>query len=486
MPEASTLHRQPIEPLRPFVRLRLHADAFLDRFVDAALHILEHTGVKVHSDQAVMVFRDGGAAFDAERRIVRLPQELVRGALASAPRTFVLGSRDGTCDLDLASGGTYMTADGCSAELIDWRSGERRPSTKADLAGATRMLDHLSSIGFWWPTVAAGDCGATAQLHELEAAWNNTVKHVQGMVQGGSEARYAVEMATAVAGDAAELRRRPPLSDLVSVVSPLVLDRDGTEAALVMAAAGVPVVVVSWPACGSTAPATVAGATAQAVAEIVAMVVMIQLAHPGAPVVGYPLTVKTDPRTGAIVTCASDARDPALVVDLMHRLGLPAMTAVGGTDSELPGTWAAASQCGPSLATAAWSGAELAVGLGGTNGSSLWSPVELVLDDHLYHQARFTAMAVSADDELLALDVIDAVGPGGHFLGQTHTRRHLREEFVRGLTLEPDGAAGYRDPVEVARERALDILEHYVPEPFDVGTAAAMRGLVDVADSELK
>ena len=46
------------------------------------------------------------------------------------------------------------------------------------------MQDCLGSISYWWPTVSAGDCGETAQLHELEAGFNNTSKHLMGMVQG--------------------------------------------------------------------------------------------------------------------------------------------------------------------------------------------------------------------------------------------------------------------------------------------------------------
>jgi trimethylamine--corrinoid protein Co-methyltransferase len=485
-PEELRLRRLPIEPWWPAHRLQMHDDAYLDRFVDAAMQVLERTGVKVLSERAVGVFRQHDAVYEPERQIIRLPESAVRGALASAPRTFTLASRDGSCDIDLASGATYMTADGCGTEVIDWRTGQRRASTKADLADATRLLDYVSSIGYWWPTISAGDCGETAQLHELDAAWNNTVKHLQGMVQGGREARYAVEMASVIAGGAQELRRHPPLSDLTFAVSPLTIDRDGADAALVFAEAGVPVVLGSAPSGGTTAPATAAGAMVQALAEVLALVALVQLAHPGAPVFGYPIPGIADPRTGGSGH-SLDGREPALCVDLVHHLGLPSQHgAGGGTDTELSGTWTEAAEGGPSLTMAAWSGSELTVGLGLTNGGRLWSAEDLILDDHLYHQARYAVMDMAVDDEELALDVIDAVGPGGHFLGHAHTRKHMRESFVRGLTGEPDASGGNRDPVEVARERARDILEHYEPEPLDEAKAAALRRILVAADAELK
>jgi trimethylamine--corrinoid protein Co-methyltransferase len=88
------------------------------------------------------------------------------------------------------------------------------------------------------------------------------------------------------------------------------------------------------------------------------------------------------------------------------------------------------------------------------------------------------------DEESLALDVIDAVGPGGHFLAQPHTRRHMRDAVLRAVSQEsgPDGQH-YRDPAEVARERALDILEHYRPEPLAEGVRAELRAVVARADA---
>ena len=101
------------------------------------------------------------------------------------------------------------------------------------------------------------------------------------MVNGEREARYAVEMATVIAGSAEELRRRPVLSDLIGTISPLVVDKDAIEAALVFAAAGVPVTWVTMPTLGTTAPATKAGAFALGSAELVAATVVLQLASPG-------------------------------------------------------------------------------------------------------------------------------------------------------------------------------------------------------------
>ena len=234
----TAMDRPPIEPIEPAFKQQYHSLEQLDTLKQATLDILERVGVKFQSAKALRLLEEAGATVDHATEVATFPPELVLEAMARAPRRFALGARDASCDIAVGDGLTYCTTDGCGVEIVDPETRERRASTKADLEGVTRLQDALSSISFWWPTISAGDCGETAQLHELGAGWTNTVKHLQGMVNGEREARYAVEMATVIAGSAEELRRRPVLSDLIGTISPLVVDKDGIEAALVFAEAG--------------------------------------------------------------------------------------------------------------------------------------------------------------------------------------------------------------------------------------------------------
>ena len=189
------LRRQPLAPLRSDFALTMHAPQQLDRLARAAFEILERTGVKVLSPDTLRLLAERGAVVDGARETARLPAELVSRALATAPRSFWFGSRDGSCDLDL--GERLHLRHDRRLRHRDHRLDDRR-APPLDEGRRRRGHAHaglLGSICFWWPTVGAGDCGETAQLHELDAGWNNTVKHLQGMVQGKRDARYAVEMA---------------------------------------------------------------------------------------------------------------------------------------------------------------------------------------------------------------------------------------------------------------------------------------------------
>jgi trimethylamine--corrinoid protein Co-methyltransferase len=479
------LRQQDLCPLRSDFVVGFHTSVTLERIRDAALTVLERTGVRFASAKARAVFAEHGAQVDDGSGIVHLRPELVLEALATAPREFVLASRDGAHDLDLSLPQTYCGPDGCGTEVVDWRTGERRPSTKADLAAITRMQDYLGSIQFWWPTVGAGDCGVTAPLHELDAALRNTGKHVQPMVNGERQARYAVEMGIAAAGGAAQLRSRPLMSDLVTVVSPLTHDRAGSEAALVFAEAGVPVCFATTPGLGTTAPATSAGAYVLGLAEAMSAAALVQLAQPGAPVLCSITRLHSDPRTGASLASPLDDRSLFLATELLHFVGIPAAGSYAGTDAVEPGTWQAAAENLASLMVATLDGCEIMNGIGLTNAYRLFTPEGLMLADDLYHRARHAFLDVAVDDEALAIDVIDSVGPGGHFLAQPHTRRHMREAVLRSLAQVAAPGGGMCDPVEVARERALDILERYQPQPLDPAIAARLDDVISAADAEL-
>jgi len=482
----TAMDRPPIEPIEPAFRGQYHTAEQLDRLKQATLDILETVGVRFQSPKALDLLEQAGAGVDRATEVAKLPPALVLEAMATAPRRFALGARYAGCDIAVGDGRTYCTTDGCGVEIIDFETRQRRQSTKADLADITRLQDALSSISFWWPTLSAGDCGETAQLHELDAGWNNTVKHLQGMVNGEREARYAVEMATVIAGSAEELRRRPVLSDLIGTISPLVVDKDAIEAALVFAAAGVPVTWVTMPTLGTTAPATKAGAFALGSAELVAATVVLQLASPGAPVLHSTMQSFADPRTGNFVSFPLDGRARALGTELAHHWGVPSESAACGTDSPAPGTWQAGVEEALDFVQAAQEGSELLPSIGLVNVYTLFYPEHLILGDDIYRRARYAVMDIDFDDESLALDAIAEVGPGGHFLGNRHTRRHMREAVLPAIThqVAPDGTS--REPLEVARERAEALWRDYRPEPLEEDKAAELARILAAADAELR
>jgi trimethylamine--corrinoid protein Co-methyltransferase len=476
----------PLEPLRSRRRVRFLDDEQLERLQDATLRVLEDVGVRFPSEAALDILAGHGARVDRATQIVRFPRDLVRRALAAVPRTFTMAARDARFDLRLEDGVSYFTTDGCGVATIDFDTREERPSRKSDIAEMARIADYLPSIGFMWPTVSAQDHGRTSQLHEIDAAVNNTVKHFQAMVMGAEPARRAIEMATVLAGDREALRARPVLSDLICSIAPLAHDHDGLDAALAFAEAGIPVGLLAMPTLGTTAPATSAGALVVGDAEVISGIVLLQLAYPGAPVFHSIMKAWADPRNGNYVGYSLDSRARYAPVEMAHHWGIPSMAACFGTDSPAAGTWQAGVEVALDPFLGGLAGPELVTGLGLDRTYTLLYPEAIILDDDIYQRARHALLAEDVSDETLALDVIAAVGPGGHFLAERHTRTHMRTGLKRALTheLAPEGG-GYRDPVEVARDRVAWIRANHRPEPLDPSKAAELTRILAAADREL-
>jgi trimethylamine--corrinoid protein Co-methyltransferase len=304
-------------------------------------------------------------------------------------------------------------------------------------------------------------------------------------IMGEAPCRYALEMATVIAGSREELRRRPVFSLVVCTIAPLVQDTEGIEGALVLAEAGVPVGFLAMPTMGTTAPATLAGALAMGDAEIISAAVLMQLAHPGAPVFHSLMQAWADPRSGAYVSYSLDSRCRYAPVEMAHHWGMPALGACYGTDAPAAGTWQSAAEVALDPFAAGLAGAEIVTGMGLSETYTLLYPEQIIMDSDIYHRARYQLMNMDVSPETLAVDVIRAVGPGGHFLAQKHTRQHMRNAMKVAITHEvgPDGK--YRDPQEVAREKVDWILKNHVPEPLDRSQQAELTRILAAADREL-
>jgi len=471
-----------LQPIVPGYRVEILTDEQRDLLKNTTLEILDEVGVQCPSEKALRIYADHGARVDMSTHLVQLPPELVIEAMAHAPRFYTMGARLAAFDLRLDGKAMYCATDGCGVETIDFSTRKRRPSIKDDVARGARLADYLPEIGFYWPIVSAQDYPATAPLHELEASFNNTVKHVQSeTVMGGITARYAIEMAKVVAVDEA----RPPLSLLVCCIAPLAQDKEGMESALVFAEAGLPVGFMSMATAGSTAPATLAGTVVTGDAEIVAAMTLIQLAYPGAATFHSLVPGIMHPRTGAYLGSAWEGTLLyAVGVELAHNWGVPTLAGIFGTDALVPG-WQSAGDAASSLLLIALAGAETASGLGLLESCTLFYPEAMLLDADIYQRIRFEATGLDISAETLAMDVIKTVGPRGHFLRHPHTRTHMRRRVFSSLSGQAKPDRETLEPAEVARQKAEWILANHNPQPLEFNQQIELRKIIEKAEGEI-
>jgi trimethylamine--corrinoid protein Co-methyltransferase len=220
-------------------------------------------------------------------------------------------------------------------------------------------------------------------------------------------------------------------------------------------------------------------------AEIVAAMVLIQMAYPGAPVYHSLMPGVMHPRTGAYLGCTWEA-DLFYPVgtELAHMWGVPTLAGIFGTDAITPG-WQSAAQATSTLLLNALCGAETGSGMGLLEGCTVLYPEALLLDTDIYHRVRIDLEGLDTSTEAFALDIIKAVGPRGHFLKEKHTRTHMRTLRFSELTAQPDPEKVYRDPIEVAREKTDWIVENHHPQPLETAQQAEFERILAAAEKEL-
>jgi len=482
-----TIERQEVTPIVTRHKLRFLTDADLALMQEATLHILENVGVRFPSKKALDIFREHGAEVDDQTEIVKISADLVRKAMSTVPRYYKLGARDPSVEFSLQKDHTYFCPDGCGHEVVDFRTGEFRPSTKEDVGRMARIVDYLGSTAFFWPPVSAQDCGETSPLHELEIGWNNTTKHVQSVTLMGENAvKYALEMATVVSGGRKNLRENPIFSAIICTIAPLIQDKEAIEGAMLLAEAGVPVTFLAMPTLGTTAPATLAGSYAVADAEVISATVLLQLFAPGAPISHSVMHGWADPRTGNYVSYPLDARARYAPVEMAHHWNMPSFGGAFGTESIRPGTWQSAAEVALDPVMVSLAGAEWVTGIGLNRSFTLLHAEAILLDNDLYQRARYALADMDITAETIGLDVIEKVGPGGHYLAEKHTRKFMRQSWKPGLTHELDAEMKFRDPVEVAREKIAWIMDNYQVDPLPEDQQQELKKILSAADKEIK
>ena len=456
----------------PKLRLEILTPQEVKKIHEATLWIIEKVGVRFPSKRALEIWAEHGAEVDSGKMVVRASAELIEEALKTCPPVYSLAARDPQQDLPLDGNHVFIGTDGCGVEVIDIITGKRRISCLQDVRDISRIADATEEVGFHWVPVSAQDMPPeTRGLHEIKAIWENSTKHVQTeSIYNEGEARAAIEMAALIAGGKDKLRQRPVLSLMQCSAPPLGHDGGSLDAALVAAEYGLPTGFMTMAANLTTGPATLAGNLAVGNAEVIAGTALIQLAYPGAPVFYAAAQTASDLRTGAYTGGGPEdflyGAATNVLADFYH---IPLSMGSFATGAKEP-NWQAGVENSLSTFMASIVMSDMLLGVGFLHGSRIWSFAEMMMDCEIFSIIRKTMEGIVVDDETLALDTIAAVGPGGNFLSQKHTLKHMRELFLpQFMDRRPfnEWEAKKDDARDWALAKARKTLETHHPDPLD-------------------
>jgi trimethylamine--corrinoid protein Co-methyltransferase len=459
----------------------------------ASLAILARTGITVTSPAALDVYARGGARVEAPTQRVFFDTEIVERALATAPASYTLHSRNPANDVII--GGEYcavMPAGG--PPYVRDLNGVRRPGTLADVENFTRLSAMSPEVHVLArKAVEAQDVPvAVRHLECWRAVLLLSDKPVtSGFVGGRAEAEDALEMLAAMFGGESALDGHPVAQCNINVNSPLLYDKAMVEGLLAFARLGQPVIITPFVMAGVMGPATLAGALAQHNAEVLAGVVLTQLVRPGSPVVYGTATSNTDLRTGApAIGSPESAISVAVCAQMARHYRLPCRGGGALTDSPVPDAQSNYERM-LLLMTSVLSGVNFMLhGVGILESYLTVCYEQFVIDLELIAMLRELVRPLEINAETLALDTIHAVGPGGFFLDAPHTLRHHRQahflpHISQRLPYDQWVAAGALDAAQRANQRCREMLASYVQPPVDGAAVDRLESFIEKRKREL-
>jgi trimethylamine---corrinoid protein Co-methyltransferase len=291
----------------------------------------------------------------------------------------------------------------------------------------------------------------------------------------------AVRMAELVAGGEEPLRRSPLCACYINVSHPLRHNQEALRKLLFMSGKGLPTTYTPVVLRGGNGPVTAAGAIALANAGELAGLVISQLKREGAPVIlTGGVNDMLDMRT--TVDAYADPTNRVMLVELAHSYGLPIFGLTGCSDSKLPDEQAAA-EAAFSIILETLAGAQMAHDVGYLDGGMTNSIEQLVICDELIAYTKHFMRKLEINEDTLALDLIDEIGPDGDFMSAEHTLTYFREDWYPKLfdrnNYETWKMKGGKTLRERANARALKILETHKPEPLPEDILRQIDAIVD-------
>lgn len=480
------------EDLRPIYaglvggRYRPLTEAAVQRIHEAALDALETIGLCDAPETGVEILTNAGAILGDDGRI-RFPRALVEDMLAKAGRDITLYSRgDAKHDLQLSGSRVHYGTAGAAVHIVDVEKNEYRESTTQDLFDAARITEQLDNVHFYQRTMVCRDIvdNYEMDLNTVYACCAGTRKHVGTSIFEPEYVPGVMEMLHMIAGGEDKWRERPFVSNSnCFVVPPMKFATESCRVMEELVKGGMPILLLSAGQAGATAPAPLATAIVQAVAECLAGLVYVNAIKPGHPAIFGTWPFVSDLRTGAMSGGSGEQALLSAGCAQMHRFyDLPGGAPAGIADAKMPDMQAGWEQAISNLSVGL-SGLNMVYESVGMHASLLGFSLEsLILGDDLLGQVQRCIKGIEVTEDSVSLDAMKSVcldGPG-HYLGHDQTLALMQTEYVY-----PE-LADRTSPKEWMENNKPDLIEKTIERKRAILDAPAEVIIDPATDAEIR
>jgi trimethylamine--corrinoid protein Co-methyltransferase len=428
------------------------------------------------------MLREAGA-FISEGNLVKFPARLVEEAIASAPGRIIMCDREGEPAVFLEGNKVYFGTGSDCINFLDYKTGERRKFTQADIIEGYHLCDALPNIHFVMSIGIPSDVDPRIAYDvQMALMLEHTSKPLVFVTNDKASCQRAIDMAAAVAGGYEALREHQHILLYSEPSSPLQQSETAVDKLLLMAEYELPVVHSPGPLMGGTAPITIASGLVMSLAEILSSLVIHQMTNPGAPFVFGAGLHHMDMKATQICYGGPEFQlTKAAVAELGRWYGLPTWGYAGCSDAKVMDEQASA-EAMLSVLMAKLTGANLIHDVGYMESGLTTSYEMIVLTDEIISMTENIIGGIEVSEETMLLDELDEVGPGGHFLNTAATMEHYRYFWYPTLfsreireTWEERGATTLGQRLT---EKVKTVLDEHQPEPLDADKKEALADIV--------
>lgn len=445
--------------------------------------ILAEIGLEFREDPEILnIWKIAGAEVDGER--VRFPKGMLREILKTAPSQFTQHARNPARNVEIG-GNNLVFAPVYGPPFVTDLDQGRRYGTIEDFRNFVKLA-YMSP----WMHHSGGTVCEPVDLPVNKRHFDMVYSHIKysdkpfmGSVTAPERAEDSVRMAQITFGEEF-VDQNCVMIQLINANSPLVFDATMLGALKVYARANQACIVSPFILAGAMSPVTVAGTLSQVLAEALAGCALTQLIRPGAPVVFGAFVSSISMQSGA-PTFGSPEGSLLLngAAKLARRAGLPFRSGGSFTASKLP-DGQSAQEAAQTITATVQSGVNFCLHSAGWLEGGLCSSYEkFIMDADQLGMMHVLARGIDVNDESLALDALEEVGPGGHFLGAAHTQRNFESAFYRSSVADNNSyeqwlADGELDAAWRANKIWKDQLAAYMGPELDPGIDEALQAFM--------
>jgi len=433
--------------------------------------LIKEVGVEINDEEILGLLKKADCIVKGKKAYI--PNALIKECLNYAPSKISISNRKGNLSMELEKGKPYFGTGSECPFMLDPHTGQRRKWLTQDIENAARISDYLQNIDFHMSLgILSGVNDMTYDRYQFIAMLKNTLKPIVSTAIDMNSLRDMYNICTIITDGEDSFKLKPNFILYIETISPLVHSKEVLEKIKFSAEKSIPTIYTNAVNAGATGPVTLAGTIAQGTAEYLSGLVIAQLIKKGTPIISGGTLFSMDMTTGvASYGSTENYLMDAAMTEVCQYLGLPVFSLCGCSSSKVFDGQAAMEAMYSTL-VATLSGANLIHDIGYLEDGLCGSFEQLVFTNEVIGMVKRFVSGIKVDEDTLALDVIEKVGPGGNFLTEEHTFKNFKKEAFMPELIDRNvyanwKKAGSKTLETRVNEKVKEILSTYKSEPIE-------------------